>query len=142
MCNLNVRIILTFPFARGVDIFRQQKLDPRQQFKNFACGLVSSSCTFYGTDPDNRLAQFEHWRHSDGLWRRDLQFPECIYNEDEEAQNIKPESVLNYPLDSDDLFDPSGYDAPGFFPTELDKTSRSPLRVMWVHHASIRDASH
>lgn len=49
MCNLNVRIILTFPFARGVDIFRQQKLDPRQQFKNFACGLVSSSCTFYGT---------------------------------------------------------------------------------------------
>lgn len=93
-------------------------------------------------DPDNRLAQFEHWRHSDGLWRRDLQFPECIYNEDEEAQNIKPESVLNYPLDSDDLFDPSGYDAPGFFPTELDKTSRSPLRVMWVHHASIRDASH
>lgn len=25
------------------DIFRQQKLDPRQQFRNFACSLVSIS---------------------------------------------------------------------------------------------------
>ena len=43
---------------------------------------------------------------------------------------MKPEDILNYPLDSDDLFDPSGYDVPRFAPTQLDISSKWPLRSL------------
>ncbi|TBU26461.1 hypothetical protein BD311DRAFT_779599 [Dichomitus squalens] len=94
------------------DIFRQQKLDPRQQFKGFACGL------------------FEHWRNSEGLWSRNVEFPNVVYNDDGEAQDINSDDILNYPLDNDDWFDPTGYDAPRFSPTEKDMTSKWPLRAL------------
>ncbi|KAI0737618.1 hypothetical protein C8Q80DRAFT_1212220 [Daedaleopsis nitida] len=94
------------------DIFRQQKLDPRQQFRTFACGL------------------FEHWRNSDGLWNRNVEFPDHVYNDDEEAQEVIAGDLLNYALDSDDLFDPSGYDAPPFLATGLDMASQWPMRAI------------
>lgn len=76
------------------------------------------------------MTQFEHWRNSDGLWSRSVEFPNYIYNDEEEEQGIEPEDILNYPLDSDDLFDPTGYDAPPFAPTDEDMVSSWPLRAV------------
>lgn len=76
------------------------------------------------------MTQFEHWRNSDGLWSRSVEFPNYIYNDEEEEQGIKAEDILNYPLDSDDLFDPTGYDAPPFAPTDEDMAASWPLRAV------------
>ncbi|TFK85020.1 hypothetical protein K466DRAFT_647032 [Polyporus arcularius HHB13444] len=102
---------VNFRYKDLQDIFRQQKLDPRQQFRNFACSL------------------FEHWRNSDGLWSRNLEFPDH-FDEDEDEERVNAGDILNYPLDSDDLFDPSGYDEPPFTPTDNDIASSWPLRTV------------
>ncbi|KAF8589617.1 hypothetical protein K439DRAFT_1332394 [Ramaria rubella] len=70
-------------------IFKQQRLEPKQQFANFAHGIFQ-----YINDPT-------------GLWAPEIvkavEFPEYPYDDTLEEQNIKPEDILNYPMDQQEL---------------------------------------
>ncbi|KAJ7507291.1 hypothetical protein B0H11DRAFT_197898 [Mycena galericulata] len=70
-------------------IFKQQKLDVSQQFKSFSHGLYE-----YANDPK-------------GLWDpklvQEAEFPEFIYDDSVEAQDVDVTKILNYPLDQDAL---------------------------------------
>ncbi|KAI9069959.1 hypothetical protein FKP32DRAFT_1558713, partial [Trametes sanguinea] len=95
------------------DIFGQQKLDPRQQFKSFACGM------------------FEHWRNPAGNWTRLWhQVSQGGHDGPGDDHEDVPQDILNYQLESDDLFDPSGYDAPGYIATDKDLKAKWPLKAI------------
>ncbi|KAJ6610468.1 hypothetical protein B0H10DRAFT_411247 [Mycena sp. CBHHK59/15] len=70
-------------------IFKQQKLDPKQQFKSFANGLYE-----YTNEPsllwDARLVQ-------------EAEFNEFAYDDTVEAQDIDVTKIVNYPLDQEAL---------------------------------------
>ncbi|KAJ7031624.1 hypothetical protein C8F04DRAFT_1110026 [Mycena alexandri] len=74
-------------------IFKQQKVDLKQQFKSFAFGL------------------YEYMNEPNLLWDAKLvqeaEFPEYIYDDSVEAKDIDAEKITNYPLDQE----PLDYDA-------------------------------
>ncbi|KAJ6588466.1 hypothetical protein B0H19DRAFT_1099542 [Mycena capillaripes] len=78
-------------------IFKQQKLDPEQQFKGFSFGL------------------YEYTNEPNLLWAPNLvqeaEFYEYTYDDSEEAQDIDVTKILNYPLDKEPL-DFEAYAAP------------------------------
>ncbi|GBE85444.1 hypothetical protein SCP_0706310 [Sparassis crispa] len=78
------------------DIFRQQKLDLNQQFKTVCAELFD-----YWHDPTTFFTRSN---------LRSLQFPTCLYKDEEEAQDIRPEDILNYPLDEDYPYDCAAYE--------------------------------
>ncbi|CAK5278366.1 unnamed protein product [Mycena citricolor] len=78
-------------------IFKQQKLDLRQQFKSFS------------------FAVFEYMNEPNLVWAekivQDAEFQEYPYNEAEEAKLNNVSQILNYPLDQEEL-DEAAYAIP------------------------------
>ncbi|TBU25684.1 hypothetical protein BD311DRAFT_492317 [Dichomitus squalens] len=68
------------------DLFKQQKLDPAQQFKIFA------------------FEMFKYWHDETEIWSmkrlKEAKFLEVPYDDSLEAQGVQPASVINYPLRS------------------------------------------
>ncbi|KAF8178111.1 hypothetical protein K438DRAFT_1938825 [Mycena galopus ATCC 62051] len=70
-------------------IFKQQKLDPIQQFKGFAFGM------------------YEYTNQSNLLWDakavQEAKYPEYTYDDSVEAQDVDVTEILNYPTDQEPL---------------------------------------
>ncbi|KAI0353281.1 hypothetical protein OH77DRAFT_1407600 [Trametes cingulata] len=68
------------------NLFKQQNLDPAQQFKVFACEL------------------FRYWHDPTQLWSierlREAQYPELTYNDAEEDHSVDAARLLNHPLEN------------------------------------------
>ncbi|TBU21891.1 hypothetical protein BD311DRAFT_869699 [Dichomitus squalens] len=72
-------------------LFKQQKLDPAQQFKIFA------------------FEMFKYWNDEAEIWSmknlKDAKFLEVPYDDSSEAQDVDPASFINHPLlNTDDVF--------------------------------------
>ncbi|KAI0360921.1 hypothetical protein OH77DRAFT_1418971 [Trametes cingulata] len=75
-----------------VVLFKQQKLDPAEQFKTFAYGL------------------FEHWHKPENFWSMEnlqkVRFSEVESVDEIEIAHLEPDKVLNHPLPMDCLYSP------------------------------------
>ncbi|KAI1785580.1 hypothetical protein LXA43DRAFT_1037408 [Ganoderma leucocontextum] len=97
------------------DLFKQQKLDPAQQFKIFA------------------FEMFKYWHDEEEIWSikklKEATFLELAYEDSSEAQNVDPSSVINHPLQStEELFN-----AHHFVESEADREADIPVRRLLGH---------
>ncbi|KAL6299183.1 hypothetical protein BKA93DRAFT_612607 [Sparassis latifolia] len=99
------------------DIFRQQKLDLDQQFKTIWEEL------------------FDYWHDRTTFFSRSnpqtSEFPTYLYKDEEEAQDIRHEDILNYPLDENYLYDCSAYEiSDSEVETEGDRKAEAHLKAL------------
>ncbi|OSD01341.1 hypothetical protein PYCCODRAFT_541681 [Trametes coccinea BRFM310] len=92
-------------------LFKQQKLDPAQQFKVHASEL------------------FDYWHDSTQFWSlenlRELEFTEREYVEEDEDQQVDATKLLNYPSPAGDL-----YETPDDAPTEEDAQAEDAVKAV------------
>ncbi|KAI0708178.1 hypothetical protein C8T65DRAFT_211601 [Cerioporus squamosus] len=93
--------------------FKQQKLDPKTQFKIHASEL------------------FDYWHDDEEFWSlkhlKEFEFQDIEYDEEKEDQNVDVDKLLNYPAASDDL-----YTLPTDVLTESDAQADEAVRMMYV----------
>ncbi|KAH9950295.1 hypothetical protein B0H21DRAFT_565923 [Amylocystis lapponica] len=106
---------VTHRYEHLQELFVGQKLELKEQFKVFACGLFN-----YWFDPSPILT------HAKLL---DSKFPNFIYNDTEEAQDIKPEDILNYPVEDSNPYDFSWYENT-HVETEEDRRAEGHIRAL------------
>ncbi|KAI8969692.1 hypothetical protein BD414DRAFT_518441 [Trametes punicea] len=94
------------------NLFKQQNLDPAQQFKVFASEL------------------FRYWHDSGPLWSterlREAHYVELPYNDAGEFQDVDPAEILNHPIDN--ITDPLA--APCYYETLEDRRATGPQKAI------------
>ncbi|KAH9948257.1 hypothetical protein B0H21DRAFT_847639 [Amylocystis lapponica] len=113
-------------YAHLRDVFQQQNLDLDQQFKSVACEL------------------FDYYHNAESINtrenRRNNPLCDVSYYSEVEDRDVEPEDVLlNYPLNSDDIFDYGVYDnPPEYVPTEDDLKAEEPLKpILGIWHCVV-----
>ena len=92
-------LVVSLTSSTYVDIFSQQKLDPKKQFQNFTYGVVRYPC-FYPLVYFLKFPKFKYFYDEKDLWSSDyvrtLNSRVIPYNDSNEDQNVRLEDILKH----------------------------------------------